>query len=223
MAHLRRTNRSSERPNARRWQRGLAVLAVLFSTMSRVGMATASAAPEAAGYGALVRLFDQWRDFQRPVVRGGLPDYTSTAMAAKAAKLPEWRQRLETIDPTTWPIEQQNDYKLVRAEMNGLDFDLRVLQPWARDPAFYVSIWPTLHRWRILYLLHNHAARIAPGNRGRKENVAIRCRIASRLSQHAKAKIVHVGFKIDLLFEHALSRHIAHATCDHSPGLTASM
>jgi hypothetical protein len=25
--------------------------------------------------------------------------------------------------------------------MNGLDFDLRVLQPWARDPAFYHSLW----------------------------------------------------------------------------------
>ena len=25
--------------------------------------------------------------------------------------------------------------------MNGLDFDLRVLKPWERDPAFYTSIW----------------------------------------------------------------------------------
>jgi hypothetical protein len=121
----------------------MAVVALLFGTMNRAGMATASAAPDPAGYGALVRLFDQWRDFQRPVMRGDVPDYTSTAMAAKEAKLPEWRQRLQTIDTTTWPIEQQNDYKLVRAEMNGLDFDLRVLRPWARDPAFYVSIWPT--------------------------------------------------------------------------------
>ncbi len=25
--------------------------------------------------------------------------------------------------------------------MNGIDFDLRVLQPWVRDPAFYKTIW----------------------------------------------------------------------------------
>ena len=25
--------------------------------------------------------------------------------------------------------------------MNGLDFDIRVLQPWVRDPAFYLSVW----------------------------------------------------------------------------------
>ncbi len=27
--------------------------------------------------------------------------------------------------------------------MSGLDFNLRVLRPWARDPAFYVSVWPS--------------------------------------------------------------------------------
>ena len=25
--------------------------------------------------------------------------------------------------------------------MHGLDFNIRILQPWARDPAFYKSIW----------------------------------------------------------------------------------
>ena len=32
------------------------------------------------------------------------------------------------------------DYHLLRAEMNGLDFDHRVLQPWANNPAFYVTV-----------------------------------------------------------------------------------
>ena len=36
---------------------------------------------------------------------------------------------------------QQVDYALVRAEMNGFDFNVRVLKSWARDPAFYKSIW----------------------------------------------------------------------------------
>ena len=25
--------------------------------------------------------------------------------------------------------------------MNGYDFNMRVLRPWARDPAFYSSVW----------------------------------------------------------------------------------
>jgi hypothetical protein len=33
------------------------------------------------------------------------------------------------------------DYHVVRAEMNGLDFDHRVLRPWANNPAFYVTVF----------------------------------------------------------------------------------
>jgi hypothetical protein len=53
---------------------------------------------------------------------------------------PGYQDRLAAIDPGSWPIEQQVDYHLLRAEMNGLDFHLRVLRPWARDPAFYASV-----------------------------------------------------------------------------------
>ncbi len=101
-----------------------------------------TAASGADGYATLTTLFHEWREFERPILHGDVADYTDGAIAAKAAALPTWRRRLEAIDPASWPIEQQNDYKLVAAEMNGLDFNLRVLRPWARDPAFYVSVWP---------------------------------------------------------------------------------
>ena len=93
------------------------------------------------GYLALVKLFQQWREFEHPVIKNNVPDYSAGAMAAKAAALHQWRKRLDAIDPRSWPIEQQDDYKLVKAEMNGLDFNLRVLRPWARDPAFYVNVF----------------------------------------------------------------------------------
>ena len=89
----------------------------------------------------LVQLFQQWREFEHPVMKDNVPDYSASAMAAKAAALHQWRKRLDAIDPKSWPIEQQNDYKLVKAEMNGFDFNLRVLRPWARDPAFYVNVF----------------------------------------------------------------------------------
>jgi hypothetical protein len=38
-------------------------------------------------------------------------------------------------------VEQQVDHHLVRAEMNGLDFNIRVLRSWERDPAFYTTVW----------------------------------------------------------------------------------
>lgn len=75
-------------------------------------------------------------------MNASVPDYSAGTMAAKAAALPGWRKRLDSIDTKDWTLNQKNDLRLVRAEMNGLDFNLRVLRPWARDPAFYVTIWP---------------------------------------------------------------------------------
>ena len=49
--------------------------------------------------------------------------------------------RLATIDPGGWSIPQQVDDHLVRAEMNGLDFDHQVLKPWANNRAFYVTVF----------------------------------------------------------------------------------
>lgn len=125
----------------------LRVAGALFLSLGSVASPAIAAQPSAGvaqvgGYADLVRLFQEWRSFARPEWRGGVPDYTAAGMAKKAAALPQWQARLAAINPRAWPIAQQNDYALVRAEMNGMDFDHRVLRPWARDPAFYVTIWP---------------------------------------------------------------------------------
>jgi uncharacterized protein (DUF885 family) len=114
------------------------VVLSLFTTVGR----TASATEQPGGYAALTLLFGQWREFEHPTVTHGVADYSAAAMAAKAAALPQWQSRLTTIDTQGWSIAQRNDYQLVKAEMNGLDFNLRVLKPWARDPAFYLSVLP---------------------------------------------------------------------------------
>jgi Bacterial protein of unknown function (DUF885) len=92
-------------------------------------------------YEELVSLFRDWRAFQRPKLVDGVPDYTAAAMAAQHRELASWRARLAAIDPGGWPIAQQVDWYVVRAEMNGLDFDHRVLKPWANNPAFYVTVF----------------------------------------------------------------------------------
>lgn len=95
----------------------------------------------ASRYEDLVALFTQWREFQRPKLVDGLPDYTAGTMKAQQGELPVYQRRLAAIDTAGWPVPQQVDYHLVRAEMNGLDFDHRVLRPWAKNPAFYVSVF----------------------------------------------------------------------------------
>jgi uncharacterized protein (DUF885 family) len=95
----------------------------------------------ASSHNDLLSLFAEWREFERPGLREGAPDYTEATLQRKQKGLREFQERLRAIDASSWPIPQQVDYQIVRAEMNGLDFDLRVLRPWQRDPAFYVSVW----------------------------------------------------------------------------------
>jgi hypothetical protein len=106
------------------------------------GAGGSSKAPRSTRYADLVSLFGEWRSFQKPKLVGGVPDYTASAMAAQQRELGSYQRRLAAIDPSGWPIGQQVDHHLVRAEMNGLDFDHRVLQPWATNPAFYVTVFP---------------------------------------------------------------------------------
>src|ERR1700687_4265485 len=95
----------------------------------------------AASHADLVSLFAGWRAFQRPKVVNGVPDYRPAAMAGQARELRLYQQRLQAIDPRSWPVAQQVDLQIVRAEMNGLDFDHRVLRRWARKPGVYVTVF----------------------------------------------------------------------------------
>ncbi len=118
-------------------------LHLTMAVLTLVACAPTSETPRPAPYDALVTLFGEWREFQRPKLVDGVPDYSPGAMAAQHRGLATYQSRLAAIDTTGWPIAQQVDYHLVRAELNGLDFDHRVLRPWERNPAFYVSIFPS--------------------------------------------------------------------------------
>jgi hypothetical protein len=89
----------------------------------------------------LARLFADFVAAERPPLKDGAPDYSPAANASRAARLESLKRRHEGIDSSTWPVRQQVDYALVGALLAGFDFDLRVLRPWARDPAYYKSIW----------------------------------------------------------------------------------
>jgi len=73
-----------------------AIAALFFGA---IGSLSAQAASPQDGYSALVRLFQEWREFEAPVMKNNVPDYSASAMAVKAARLPEWRKRLDSIDP----------------------------------------------------------------------------------------------------------------------------
>jgi hypothetical protein len=116
-------------------------LAALVVALALGTSASTAAAMPPAGYDTLTRLFEDWRNFERPPLRDGAPDYTAATFARRHAELPAWRARLAAIDTAGWPVEAQVDLRLVGAEMNGFDFYVRVLKPWQRDPAFYQTVW----------------------------------------------------------------------------------
>jgi hypothetical protein len=120
-----------------------ALVSVLTCCGSEGGRAGKKAAGEGTGYDALVALFQEFREFQAPRLVDGVPDYTEDWMNYQRARLPEFQRRLAAIVTADWTIPERVDYEIVRAEMSGLEFDHRVLRPWARDPSFYAVVAPS--------------------------------------------------------------------------------
>jgi hypothetical protein len=106
-------------------------------------LATGATAPvrgqRGDAYTTLQGLHQEFLKLRQPKVLAGVPDYTPGAVGEQRRGLDVLRKRLAEIDPSSWPVPQQVDYHLVRAEMNGLDFDHRVVRPWQRDPGLYVD------------------------------------------------------------------------------------
>lgn len=121
----------------------LGVLALVLTACSEpeAGPSESAVAPGEGTHTDLVGFFLDWRNFERPDFDGAVPDYSADAMARRAAELPDWMARLAAFDTTGWSTEEKVDWHIVRAEMNGLSFDHAVRRPWARDPAYYVTIY----------------------------------------------------------------------------------
>ena len=92
-------------------------------------------------YETLHELFFEWRKFENPPLLNGAPDYTKSQFRKRQKSFKSIDNRLSDIDTTGWLKSQQVDWQLLRAEMNGYDFNRRVLKSWERDPAFYQTIW----------------------------------------------------------------------------------
>jgi hypothetical protein len=115
---------------------GFGLAGLLFLSVTALGLQAQN-----HSYAQLVALFEEWRAFEEPPrVSGGVPDYSPATNAARLAALGQLQARLRAIDIAGWSISQQVDHHLVAAEMNGMEYHLRVLQPFARDPAYYASV-----------------------------------------------------------------------------------
>ena len=145
-------------------------------------------------YPQLVELFKTWREFQKPIMKEDVLDYSLAAMKQQHEELKSWQQKLQNFDTTGWPIKHQADWYILYAEMNGLDFDHRVLRTWERDPAFYKTLWmdrsdvpghegPTHHAivdlWKYQFPLANES----------KEKLVKELRVITPLNEQAKVNL----------------------------------
>lgn len=97
--------------------------------------------PVTTSYEDLTLLFEEWRDFEDPPRFEGAPDYRAETFSARQPEFELLRARLMAMDTSGWSVPERVDWMIVWAEMNGYDFNLRVLRPWERDPAYYKSLW----------------------------------------------------------------------------------
>jgi hypothetical protein len=89
----------------------------------------------------LVTLFKAWRTFENPPLYNLAPDYRATTFSSRRAGFEQLQAKLKAIDTVGWQVPQKVDWMIIWAEMNGYDFNDRILKPWARDPAFYKSVF----------------------------------------------------------------------------------
>ncbi|TRY30144.1 DUF885 domain-containing protein [Aliiglaciecola sp. M165] len=87
------------------------------------------------------QLFSQWRSFEVAPLFEGAPDYRQQTFKQRHGTWKDIKRSLIAFDKSNWSTAQQIDWFVMLAELNGYDFNQRVLKPWQRDPAFYKQVW----------------------------------------------------------------------------------
>lgn len=96
-------------------------------------------AAEAAARAELVEVFQQARSLAEPPRVDGIPDYSADVIESQKERLRNLRSRFDALQPGDWPVRDQVDYLLVRAELDMLDYGLHVYRASSRSPNFYLS------------------------------------------------------------------------------------
>jgi hypothetical protein len=177
-----------------------------------------------SAYTELVDLFLEFREFQAPDLYADVPDYRPAAIEVRRDGLVDLRRRFDALSVADWPVSQKVDYLVVRSEMNGLDFYLRVLKPWSRDPGFYLQSQGGAGPTRIATL---RRPREWPIPEGRLESFRTRLKAVPAVFAQAKENLRDVPGDLARLAIHYLPEEIEIYTnlvpmlTEHHPDLVA--
>src|SRR5437870_2778792 len=79
---------------------------------------------------------DDVNRMQRP---GGSRDWSRASIDRRGNDLEQFESRWKKIDPSSWPIAKQVDYKLIGSALSRVRWELDINPRWKRDPNFYTE------------------------------------------------------------------------------------
>ncbi len=79
---------------------------------------------------------DDVNRLERP---GGIRDWSRASIDQRRNDLKQFETRWKNIDPSSWPVSQQVDYKLVGSALSRVRWELDANPRWKRDPNFYIE------------------------------------------------------------------------------------
>src|SRR6476660_1157097 len=80
--------------------------------------------------------YDDIPRMERPA--GWIPDWSSNAISARRQKLVEFESQLRDIEPSSWSIAEQVDYRLIKSALARVRWELNITRSHEVNPDFYV-------------------------------------------------------------------------------------
>jgi uncharacterized protein (DUF885 family) len=97
---------------------------------------------------ALAADFWQWRARYQPFSQDDIPrierpngprDWSADSIARQKAALDDFEKRWKRIDPKSWSVARQVDYRLLGSALARVRWELEINPRWQRDPSFYID------------------------------------------------------------------------------------
>jgi uncharacterized protein (DUF885 family) len=79
---------------------------------------------------------DDVNRLERP---GGIRNWSRASINQRRDDLKQFETRWKNIDPSSWPVSQQVDYKLIGSALSRVRWELDKNPRWKRDPNFYIE------------------------------------------------------------------------------------
>ena len=100
-------------------------------------------------FDTLARDFWQWRTIHQPLSGDDIPRiehpedwvpiWSPSSIAEQRKALAEFDHRWKGLDASSWPAPRQVDYRLIGSALARVHWELDILRPWQRNPAFYID------------------------------------------------------------------------------------